>query len=171
MSSAFLPNIPADILNEKMSSGDPNDLFELLVEPIHQELYRLQDFTFIDQLSRGQQLLVSYDYVRMQVMQGGFIQLIQNGYIGILPPMPQWLQDIGAVEMAKVIDDVLKVYVLNRDLLDWQTTVEEFAQLYEELGEFEILDKQFADLDPGTVEKIIAHAKAHISEYASVVGG
>jgi len=51
--------------------------------------------------------------------------------------MPGWLEDIGIKEMAKVIDDVLKVYVLNRELLDKKTTVEEFAQLYNELGEFE----------------------------------
>ncbi|HYD21398.1 MAG TPA: DUF4375 domain-containing protein, partial [Flavipsychrobacter sp.] len=113
MSSSFLPHIPAQVLKEKMASNDPVELFETLVEPIHEELYRRQDFTFIDQLSVGQQLMVSYDYVRMQVMQGGFIQLIQNGYIGILLPMPAWLQDIGAGDMAKVIDDVLKVYVLN----------------------------------------------------------
>ena len=166
MSSSFLPRIPAQVLKEKMASDDPVELFETLVEPIHEELYRRQDFTFIDQLSVGQQLLVSYDYVRMQVMQGGFIQLIQNGYIGILLPMPAWLQDIGADDMAKVIDDVLKVYVLNRSLLDKETTVEEFAKLYEELGEFAILDEQFARLNEPTLNLIAEDAKNNLADFA-----
>ena len=168
MASSFLPPIDKEILNEKIEANDALAVFELLVEPIHEELYRLQDFTFIDTLSEGQQLLVSYDYVRMQVMQGGFIQLIQNGYIGLLPSMPQWLYNIKADEMAKVIDDVLKVYVLNRELLDKETSVEEFAKLYDELQEFQILDEQFAQLNEPTLQLMMEYAKQNMSEFANV---
>jgi hypothetical protein len=166
--SDFLPLVTNDVLQGKLSAGT-EELFEFLVEPIHEELYRRQDFTFIDQLSEGQQLLVSYDYVRLQVLQGGFIQLIQNGYIGILPPMPAWLQTIGAAEMAKLIDDVLKVYVLNRELLDKSTTVEEFARLYDELGEFAILDEQFSRLNEPTIQLMIDNARKNLVDYVKLV--
>jgi hypothetical protein len=169
MGSNFLPAVSADVLKEKIEGQDAEAFFEFLVEPLHEELYKKQDFTFVDELSQGQQLLLSYDYVRMQVLQGGFIQLIQNGYIGLLPSMPGWLADIGIKEMAKVIDDVLKVYVLNRELLDKQTTVEEFAQLYNELGEFEILDDQFTQLNDHTIKRMLDNAKANISEFVKIV--
>ena len=52
---------------------------------------------------------------RAQVGQGGFIQLIQNGYISLLPPAIEQLIIMGINEMAGVLDDVLKVFVLNRD--------------------------------------------------------
>jgi hypothetical protein len=168
--SSFLPHIPRETYNQKADSNDITELYELLAEPLHEELYKRQDFTFIDQLSLGQRLLVSYDYLRMQVLQGGFIQLIQNGYIGILPEMPAWLQHVGANDMAQVIDDVLKVYVLNRELLDKQTTVEEFAKLYEELKEFEIIDDRFNKAHYDTTEKIVSYAKAHIAEFAVIEG-
>lgn len=166
MSSKYLPRIQAKEYNEKQGSDRIFDLYELLSAPLHEELYVRQDFNFLDELSQGQQLLISYDYVRMQVQQGGFIQLIQNGYIGLLPDMPSWLNMIGATNMALVIDDALKVYVLNRELLDKQTTVEEFAKLYDELKEFEIIDDRFRLADAETVEQIVAYIKEHIEEFA-----
>ncbi|RYD57810.1 MAG: DUF4375 domain-containing protein [Sphingobacteriales bacterium] len=166
-SSKFLPHINQEAI-EKARENDAA-LYDLLVQPLHEELYRRQDFNFLDDLSQGQQLLLSFDYVWMQVMQGGFIQLIQNGYIALLPPMPEWLQNIGDPEMAKLIDDVLKVYVLNRELLDKQTTVKEFAALYEEFKEFEILDEKFREIHNTTMQKILQYAGSHIFEFTTVV--
>lgn len=167
MSSSFLAVVSKDELEQKLSGSD-EEIFEWLAEPIHEELYKRQDFTFIDQLSETQQLLISYDYVRMQVLQGGFIQMIQNGYIGILPTMPDWLNRLGDKHMAKTIDDVLKVYVLNRELLDKETSVEEFAKLYDELQEFVALDEQFQHQNEDTIHKIVTHAKAHIEDFIKV---
>jgi hypothetical protein len=123
----------------------------------------------MDDLSEGQQLMLSYDYVQMQVLQGGFIQLIQNGYIGLLPSMPQWLSVIGCDEMAKVIDDVRKVYVLNREALDRKTSVEEFAQLYAEFSEFEGLDEAFHSQHPKTIDMLLKYAVTHHSEFIKLV--
>ncbi|HYD20472.1 MAG TPA: hypothetical protein VEB40_03270, partial [Flavipsychrobacter sp.] len=61
---------------------------------------------------------------------------------------------------------VLKVYVLNRSLLDKETTVEEFAKLYEELGEFAILDEQFACLNEPTLNLIAEDAKNNLADFA-----
>lgn len=167
MNSKFLPEINKDQL-EKVKD-DNAAFYDLLVQPLHEELYKKQDFNFLDDLSQGQQLLLSFDYLWMQVMQGGFIQFIQNGYIALLPPMPEWLYNIEDPEMAKLIDDVLKVYVLNRELLDKETTVKEFAELYEELKEFEILDEQFKNIHQATMEKILSYAIMHMDEFATVI--
>jgi hypothetical protein len=167
MSSKFLPQINHELIEK--TKGNDAAFYDLLVQPLHEELYKRQDFNFLDDLSQGQQLLLSFDYVWMQVMQGGFIQLIQNGYIALLPSMPEWLYNIDDPEMAKLIDDVLKVYVLNRELLDKQTTVQEFAALYEEFKEFELLDEQFRNIHQKTMQKIIQYAGSHIFEFATVV--
>jgi hypothetical protein len=166
MKSKFLPVISSKLYNAQKS--DYQLLYNLLVEPLHEELYKRQTFDLLDDLSEGQQLLLSYDYMRTQVQQGGFIQLIQNGYIGLLPDMPDWLYRIEAPDMAKVIDDALKVYVLNRELLSRKTTVEEFALLYQELKEFEEIDDRFNRFDLATIEKMMQYAAAHIDEFAII---
>ncbi len=145
------------------------EMYDALVQPLHEELYRQRTFEFIDSLSDGQQLLLAYDYMRMQVGQGGFIQFIQNGYIGLLPSMIEQLYTLNLPAMAKVLDDVLKVYVLNRDLLNKQTTVEEFAKLYDELKEFELIDDQFNQLNEQTIRQILDYAYSHLDEFVTAV--
>jgi len=165
MNSNFLPSVNLDDLKKAQDAGDDNTLYDLLAQPLHEELYRRKTFDFLDELSDGQQLLLTYDYVRMQVGQGGFIQFIQNGYIIMLPNMIEQLYKIGATDMAKVLDDVLKVYVLNRELLEKPTTVQEFAQLYDELKEFEGIDQRFMELGEPTLRMMLAYAMGHLNEF------
>ncbi len=168
MNSNYLPKVTNEAIGKARASGDENELYDLLTQPLHEELYRRKTFDFLDELSDGQQLLLAYDYARMQVGQGGFIQFIQNGYIGMLPSMIEQLYKIGADDMAQVMDDVLKVYVLNRDLLGKSTTVEEFARLYDELKEFEGIDERFAKYNAQSVKIMLDYALIHLSEFVTM---
>lgn len=165
MLSQFLPKIKLQDLQRLKEQQDIEALYEMLVLPLHEELYKRQDFSFIETLSPGQELLIRYDYVRMQVLQGGFIQLIQNGYINLLLAMPEMLTQVGAPEMAKLLDDVLKVYTLNVDDLSKETTVDEFAKLYQEFTEFEELDDRFTKLNPATELAIVEYALKYPDEF------
>lgn len=146
-------------------TGDDEQVYDLLVQPLHEELYKRQTFEFLDDLSWGQQLLLTNDYMHMQVGQGGFIQFIENGYVGLLPSMVEQFYKLEAPEMAQVLDDVLKVYVLNRELLDGPKTVEEFAKLYDELKEFEGIDARYHALARQTTKQLLAYAMAHLEEF------
>lgn len=167
MNSNFLPKVDRQEILMAHTEGRYDDIYEKLVEPLHEELYRRQTFDFMDEISDGQQLLLAYDYLRTQVGQGGFIQFIQNGYVGLLPSIIEQLYMVGADGMAKVLDDVLKVYVLNRDLLNKSTTVEEFAKLYDEFKEFEIIDKQYDELNLATEKMMLDYAATHLDEFAA----
>ena len=115
MHSKFLPTISLSELIALQEENQIEAIYEQLVLPLHEELYKQQDFSFIETLSPGQELLIRYDYVRMQVLQGGFIQLIQNGYVNLLLSMPLMLKQVGAVVMGQLLDDVLKVHLIMRD--------------------------------------------------------
>ena len=165
MNSNFLPSVSHTTLRKAIDDGDLEQFYDLLVQPLHEELYRRQTFDLLDDLSWPQQLLLAYDYVHMQVGQGGFIQFIQNGYIALLPSVIEQLYRLGAPEMALVLDDVLKVYVLNREQLERQTTVEEFAKLYDEFKEFEDIDARFQTLHPATTRNLLDYAATHLHEF------
>lgn len=168
MPDKYLPVIAADVFKQTVQDGDLNAYYDLLCQPLHEELYRRQDFTFFEELTEGQQMLICYDYIQNHVLQGGFIQLIQNGYVKMLVPMPQWLQATGDEQMAQVIDDALKAYVINQDVLDKETSVQEFANLYEFLPVFPPLDELFKKYHPKTVEIMLNYATNHIEEFANI---
>ena len=167
MSSNFLPLVNIDTIKDAIASGDDERLYDILVQPLHEELYKRQSFDFLDDLSDGQQLLITYDYLRMQVGQGGFIQFIHNGYVGLLPSMIEQLYAIGANDMALVLDDVLKVYVLNRDLFNNAKSVQEFAQLYDEMKEFEVIEERYLKCALATVKQMLQYATTHLDEFTA----
>lgn len=167
MNSNFLPVAAIAEIKKAFEEGDDERVYDMLVQPLHEELYKRQTFEFLDELSWGQQLLLAGDYMHMQVGQGGFIQFIQNGYVGLLPAMVAQYYLLEAPEMAEVLDDALKVYVLNRELLDASTTVEEFAKLYDELKEFEGIDERYHKLHRETTEKLLTYAVNHLNEFVS----
>lgn len=168
MAHKFLPVVDFNTLKQIQTSGDLNEYYDLLCQPLHEELYKRQDFSFFDELTDGQQMLICYDYIQNHVLQGGFIQLIQNGYVNMLVPMPAWLEVVGDKDMAILIDDALKAYVQNRDILDKETSVEEFATLYEQLPVFAPLDERFVELHPETVNKMLQFATIHIDEFLQI---
>ena len=83
----------------------------------------------------------------------------------MLPSMIEQLYVIGANDMALVLDDVLKVYVLNRELLNKATSVQEFAQLYDELKEFEVIEERYNKINLLTVKLMLKYAAAHLAEF------
>ncbi len=168
MHSKFLPTISLSELIALQEENQIEAIYEQLVLPLHEELYKQQDFSFIETLSPGQELLIRYDYVRMQVLQGGFIQLIQNGYVNLLLSMPLMLKQVGALVMGQLLDDVLKVFSLNYEGLSKETSVEEFAKLYEEYTEFEELDARFAQENAATEKAIVAYALRFPDEFMAL---
>lgn len=169
MPDRFLPSISISNIKQVQSSGDMNAYYDLLCQPLHEELYKRQDFSFFDELSEGQQMLVCYDYIQNHVLQGGFIQLIQNGYVNMLLPMHTWLAGVGAEAMMQVIDEALKAYVENRDILDKDLSPQDFANLYEQLPVFTPLDRRFEELHAATVNQVLQYATNHISDFAILV--
>lgn len=143
------------IIQERLDAGRPEDAFEVLVAPLHGELYTQQDFGWTDTLPEILRVALYFDYVRMQVLQGGFLQLIANHYISLLLPMPEWFLLHEQPEMAQVLDDVLKVYVLNRTHLEGEKSVDEFARLYDQFPEFTQLDSRFEAAYPEALSVMI----------------
>jgi hypothetical protein len=152
---------PADeVLVESLASqGQWAEAFEELARPLHEALYHAQTFDMLNELKTTERLILSLDYVQMQVGQGGFIQLIQNGYVSLLLTVIESAQELDIIpDIRKVLDDALKVFVLNNEALTRETTPQEFASLYEEFKEFDILDKAFEQAIHESLQVIVKRA-------------
>ena len=151
-------SVNEESLQELVKAEQWVEAFDLLVAPVHEWLYEEQQFEAIQSRSTTEQLILGFDYVQMQVAQGGFIQLIQNGYTPLLVLVIEALQKLGlAPDMVAALDDVLKVFVLNKDVLDKETSVEEFGRLYSEFKEFEGLEERYFAAQSGTLKEIVVY--------------
>lgn len=163
---AFLPEISGNAFLDAKDNDE--QLFELLATPLHEGLYHYGSFDFMDKLSDGQQMLLAFDYLRAQVGQGGFIQFLHNGYVGLLPELPRQLNMIGETEMAQLIDDVLKLFVDHHEVLLADISPQDFAKLYTSLPAFVPLDKSFEQYRQNTEHLLMEYARQNITQFASI---
>lgn len=99
-------------------------------------------------LTTDQHTLLAYRWMMEEVMEGGFIQMIQNGYAGYVleGPFAQVLKkEWGMKELAKLIYDVRHEYHVSRERFERDMTDEEFMALYEELEKLNEMGDDFLD--------------------------
>jgi hypothetical protein len=166
----FLPKIDEEALNEALAAEHPYVLMGALVEPLHEEMYRRQTFDFMEELTEGQQLILCFDYVMMQVKGGGFLQLLHNGYAGLLIDLPEQLKAIHAPEMALLIDEVLQFFVPRKEKIEQEMSVEAFAKLYEQMPEINELDERFVAIYQDALSKINQYVRHHLQEFMQMGG-
>ena len=83
-------------------------------------------------LNGYQHSLLGYHFFREEVLEGGFIQLIQNGYGPYIfdNPFAKAMRLFGAKDFSKLIYDAKKIYDAHREDLEKERTDEEFMAMY-----------------------------------------
>ena len=109
-------------------------------------------------LNGEQTTLLAYFILREEVMDGGFVQLIHNGYgpFIFLNPFAKAMRLLGAHDFSKLIYKGRKLFEQYGDKLTADCTDEEFMALFEQYPEFDDLDDNFVEMEE-EVTDIIAH--------------
>lgn len=122
-------------------------------------------------LSADQITLLAYQTVRQEVLEGGFIQLIHNGYgpFIFLNPFAKAMRLWGARDFCNLIYDGRRLYEHYGEALTQDCTDDEFMALYEQYPEFDELDDKFVDEMEPEVTDIVAHyVDDHIGDFVAV---
>ncbi len=120
--------------------------------------------------SATQHSLMAFNALYGEVTNGGFLQLIQNGYGGYIfdNPFSDIIRAWGAGQIADIVDRAKLIYDADREQLEQETTVEEFADLYHTFRDFEPLDALFYAVMDDETEIIKNYVAQHISDFATI---
>ena len=122
-------------------------------------------------LNGTQHTLLAYHFLREQITQGGFVQLIQNGYGGYVfgNPTAKALKIFGAADMAKIIYKAKEIYDANKEELERETTEEEFTAMYVDFEAFDDLEEKFFEIEEGQTAIIAAYVDEHIADFGEII--
>jgi hypothetical protein len=122
-------------------------------------------------LNGSQHTLLAYDTFRREVLEGGFCQLIQNGYGAYIfdNPFAKAMRLWGAVEFSKLVYKAKKIYDDNKDDLVKERTEDEFMAMYEQFEQFDDLDDTYIEEEEKITEVIARYVDEHIDEFAKIV--
>lgn len=123
-------------------------------------------------LLNGEQIsLLAYVMFRDEVMDGGFVQLIHNGYGPFIfeNPFAKAMRLMGAHDFSKLVYKGRKLYEQYREELTRDCSDEEFMALFEQYSEFDALDDAFIEMEEEVTETLARYVDEHIDLFATIV--
>ena len=121
-------------------------------------------------LSADQIALLGYNILRDEVMNGGYIQLIHNGYGGFIfmNPFARAMKEWGLVELARHIRKVIPLYKKYRDRIEIDCDDDQFMALFEQMPEFDDFDDDFIVNEEQWTAQIAYYLDEHIDQFAII---
>lgn len=122
-------------------------------------------------LNGWQHSLLGYHFFRQEVMEGGFVQLIQNGYGPYIfdNPFAKAMRLFGAKDFSKLLYEAKKIYDANREDLERDCTDDEFMAKYEKYEAFDDLEESYMDMEEIVTAKIAEYVDEHLDQFAKIV--
>jgi len=121
-------------------------------------------------LNGEQTTLLAYFILREEVMDGGFIQLIHNGYgpFIFLNPFAKAMRLWGAHDFSKLVYKGRKLFEKYGDKLCADCTDEEFMALFEQYPEFDDLDDEFIEMEEEVTDTIAHYVDDHLEQFIDI---
>jgi hypothetical protein len=124
----------------------------------------------LGELNSDQITLLAWDVLHEEVMDGGFVQLIHNGYGPFIfkNPFAKAVKLWGMRELSKLVYDAHTLYVKYHEPLEKDCTDDEFMALFEQFPEFDDMDDEFVEKEEAWTEQIARYIDENIDRFAIV---
>lgn len=122
------------------------------------------------ELNSDQITLLAYSIMREEVMDGGMVQLIHNGYGGFifLNPFDKALMEWGLTDLARVVKKGRRAYFKHRKEIEVECTDDEFMAMFERMPEFDDLDDDFVANEEQWTAMVACYIDENINVFAEV---
>ncbi len=124
----------------------------------------------LGELNSDQITLLAWDVLHEEVMDGGFVQLIHNGYGPFIfkNPFAKAVKLWGMRELSKLIYDAHTLYVKHHKTLEKECSDEEFMALFEQHPDFDDLDDTFVEQEEQWTAQIAQYIDNNIEKFAFI---
>lgn len=122
------------------------------------------------ELNSDQITLLAYDILHSEVIDGGFVQLIYNGYGSFLfrNPFAKAIKGWGIDELASLVKKAGKLYFKYKNEIERECTDEEFMAMFEQYPEFDDLDDSFVENEETWTGMVACYVDDHIERFVTV---
>lgn len=125
----------------------------------------------MQQLTADQITLWGYMILRDELMDGGFIQLIYNGYGPFFfdNPFAKAMRLWGLHDFSKLLYKAKKVYDEHKADLTKECSDEDFMALFEQYPEFDDLDDEFVEEEENITSAVAYYVDEHMTDFVEIV--
>lgn|GEM_PF-10078 len=154
----------------KAADGGMDTFLMLIHDRIMDAIGGRLDPSTMPLLNGSQVTLLAYVALRDEVMDGGFVQLIHNGYgpFIFLNPFAKAMRLWGAHDFSKLVYKGRRLYEKYARQLTADCTDEEFMALFEQFPEFDDLDDAFVEMEEEVTGTLCHYIDDHLDEFIEV---
>ena len=159
-----------DALLAQAAQEGMDEFIKVFVDAIHDAIGGELSAETMPKLNADQITLLAYYYLREEVMDGGFIQLIHNGLGGFifLIPFARAIREWGLPTLSPIINGCHKLYKKYREELEKDYNDEEFMALFEKYPDFDKYDDAFVESEEEFTEAVARYVDDNIEKFATI---
>jgi len=148
-----------------------DEFIQVFVDGIHNAIGGELTAENMAELNAEQVTLLAWDMLHEELMDGGFVQLIHNGYGPFIfkNPFAKVLKLWGFRDLSKLIYDAHSLWIKYREELEKDCSDEEFMAMFESHPEFDDLDDEFVEHEEEWTSQIAEYIDNHIDQFAKIV--
>lgn len=155
----------------QMAASKGMDAFiDVFVDALYKAIGGNLDATTMAKLNASQITLLAYKILHDEVMDGGFVQLIHNGYGGFifLNPFARAVQEWGLSDLCRLIRKVHRLYKKYCSEIEADCTDEEFMAMFEKYSEFDEYDDMFVENEEAWTSMVAYYIDNNIGLFAEI---
>ena len=124
----------------------------------------------MEQLNADQITLWGYTILCEEVMDGGFVQLIYNGYGPFFfdNPFAKAMRLWGLHDLSKLLYKAKRLYDERKEELTRERSDEEFMAMFEQNPEFDDLDDLFVEEEERFTADVACYVDGHLSQFVEI---
>jgi hypothetical protein len=124
----------------------------------------------LPELNSDQVTLLAWDVLHEEVMDGGFVELIHNGYGPFIfkNPFAKALKLWGLRDLSKLVYNAHTLYERHHAQIEQECTDEEFMALFEQFPEFDDMDDEFVEHEEEWTELVARYVDEHLEKFVRV---
>lgn len=149
---------------------DCDAFIEVVVDAIKDAIGGELNGETMQELNADQITLLAYIILRDEVMDGGFVELIYDGYGGFIfkNPFSKMMRLWGLDPLASLINKAHKSYSHHHETIEAAETNDEFMALYEQLPEFDDYDDLFVENEEEWTNAVAYYLDEHLGHFVII---
>ena len=123
------------------------------------------------ELNADQITLLAWNVLHEEVMDGGFVQLIHNGYGPFIfkNPFAKAVKLWGLRDLSKLVYNAHTLYLKYREEIEVECDEDEFMAMFERYPEFDDMDDEFVEHEEQWTEQIAQYVDDNLQKFAEIV--
>ena len=155
---------------QKAALEGMDEFLDVFVKAIYEAIGGELTAESMAKLNADQLTLLAWNILHEEVMDGGFIQLIHNGYGPFIfkNPFAKAVKLWGMRDLSKLVYNGHTLYAKYHEALEKDCTDEEFMALFEQYPEFDDLDDEFVEEEEAWTAEIARYIDEHIERFGKI---